>query len=85
MPVSQVPSESFDTIDATQVCQTKWDILADRWMVRILFRFAGIIGGCGDYWWVRVLPPRGTLIWRLPRLVRPIFNSSRSSSKADPA
>ena len=49
MPVSQVPSESFDTIDATQVCQTKWDILADRWMVRILFRFAGIIGGCGDY------------------------------------
>src|SRR5262249_16567777 len=23
------------------------------------------------WWWVRVLPPPGTLIWRLPGLIRP--------------
>jgi hypothetical protein len=32
---------------------------------------SGDLVSTGTWWWVRVLPPPGTLIWRFPGLIRP--------------
>src|SRR6476646_2392300 len=57
----------MDTIGAPEECQTG----------------LGTIGDIGNWWWVRVLPPPGTLIWRLPGFIRPRCTSGATHRFAE--
>ena len=36
-----------------------------------------------EWWWVRVLPPPGTLIWRFPGLIRPRCTAGATHKAAE--